>query len=233
MLRWLCTTSNVFMQATGRIDALVGFFHSSAFTNLFRLGFSELAPYADRVCWFSTLLREVFFLPGMPVFLAQQQLLIWAIVIRFLISLNCRALLRGWSLSTFFNIIRFRGIAEAATKQASRESKRVTRGQPVPATCGRVFKRKLTAVSLWSRWNQKTLLARLFHQRLHVLAIVFSQGSEFSSPYYMRNRTFSFKSGVLRMFRWPLFSIKTSLLIGNNYNQTRQFKSCFCSEEKA
>lgn len=97
MLGWLSTTSNVFMQAMGRIDALVGFFHSSAFTNLFRVGFSELAPYADRVCLFSTLLREVFFLPGRPVFLAQQQLLIWSIVIRFLISLNCRALLRGWS----------------------------------------------------------------------------------------------------------------------------------------
>lgn len=63
MLGWLSTTSNVFMQAMGRIDALVGFFHSSAFTNLFRVGFSELAPYADRVCWFSTLLRKFFFYP--------------------------------------------------------------------------------------------------------------------------------------------------------------------------
>jgi len=134
-------------------------------------------------------------------------------------------------VSTFINIIRFRGIADAATKQASRESERVTRGQPVPATCGRVLKRKLTAVSLWSRWNQKTLLARLFHQRLHVLAFVFSQGSEFSSPYFMRNRTFSFKSGVLRMFRWLVFSgprlFKTSLLIGDNYNQSKAVQKLF------
>lgn len=73
------------------------FFHSSAFPSLSRLGFSELALYADRVRWFSTLLREVFFSPLFRVSSLNSSFLIWSIVIGFAISLNCRALLCGWS----------------------------------------------------------------------------------------------------------------------------------------